>query len=245
MAIVQLTAIAPEQAVAAAQAAAIQPVAAAVQPVAAAVQPVAAAVQPVTVAVQPVAVVASSRSPAMAAKATAKGAPPADAETQAQTVATQPMTRYMIFGVAATAGGIIGGLILQHLFHPGLTKLPVLPAGVGIFALFYVMAQAIERLLVPVSWFGGGFLGGSGSGTKSNLAKKRQSTIVSAIQAPDDGGKAQAAPTPSMSLSSTRPISRLRHSALPRCWPCWSAGIRGCSCWRPPTCISPAGSTWS
>jgi hypothetical protein len=100
----------------------------------------------------------------------------------------------VIFGLAALVGGFIGGLILQHLFHPGMTSLPVIPVGVGTFALFYVMAQAIERVLVPVSWFGGGFLGGGGvKGTKSQLAQKHQSAMVQALRAPNDNNVQAAA----------------------------------------------------
>jgi len=108
------------------------------------------------------------------------------------TVATQPMARYMIFGLVCLGAGIGFGLLLQHDFHPGLRHLPVLSASVGAFALLYVMAQAIERLLVPVSWFGGGFLGGvSGGGwrdlavrSKASLAGSHQKALVDAYRAP-------------------------------------------------------------
>jgi hypothetical protein len=108
-------------------------------------------------------------------------------------VATRPAAPYVIFSISALAGGFIGGIILQHLFHPGMTNLPVIPAGVGVFALIYIVAQAIERVLEPFSWFGGGFLGGNGSGTKSELAKKRQHAMTQALNAPTDADTAQKA----------------------------------------------------
>jgi hypothetical protein len=68
-----------------------------------------------------------------------------------------------------------------------MTKLPVLAAGVGSFALIYIMAQAIERILVPFSWVGGGFLGGCGTApgfpSKNGLKKERQSALLKAAQA--------------------------------------------------------------
>jgi hypothetical protein len=137
--------------------------------------------------------------------ATGDGAPPssaaasttvaadAPADSKSQKVATRPATPYVIFALAALAGGFIGGAILQHLFHPGMTKLPVIPVGVGTFALFYIVAQAIERLLVPVSWFGGGFLPGSVRGTKSQLAKNHQSATVQALRTPSSSTSLEGA----------------------------------------------------
>jgi hypothetical protein len=122
------------------------------------------------------------------------------------TVATQPKIRYMIFGLACLGAGIGLGLLLQRDFHPGMKHLPVLSASVGAFALLYVMAQAIERLLVPVSWFGGGFLGGVGAGgwrdfapgSKATLAGNHQKALVDAYRSPstetaDDAAEAQHA----------------------------------------------------
>lgn len=119
------------------------------------------------------------------------------------TVATQPMLRYMIFGLVCLGAGIGFGLLLQHDFHPGMKHLPVLPASVGAFALLYVMAQSIERLLVPVSWFGGGFLGGVGGGgwrdfaprSKAKLAVKNQDAVVAAYQEPNTASADVAADT--------------------------------------------------
>jgi hypothetical protein len=116
-----------------------------------------------------------------------------------ETVATRPAAPYVIFSILALAGGFIGGIILQNLFHPGMTKLPVIPAGVGVFALIYIVAQAIERVLEPFSWFGGGFLGDSGASTKSRLvtqsglAKKRQNAMTQALNAPTNPDTAQNA----------------------------------------------------
>ena len=69
-----------------------------------------------------------------------------------------------------------------------MTKLPVLATGVGSFSLIYIMAQAIERILVPFSWFGGGFLGGCGvtpgTPSKKGLKKDYQSAMLKVAQAP-------------------------------------------------------------
>jgi hypothetical protein len=70
--------------------------------------------------------VASSKSVAAAGKASG---------SQSETVAAQPTARYVVFGILALAGGFIGGMILQHLFHPGMTRLPGISAGIRFFAL--------------------------------------------------------------------------------------------------------------
>jgi hypothetical protein len=109
-------------------------------------------------------------------------------EPSAQTVATQPAIQYIVFAIGAAAIGFVLGLYLQDHFHHNMTKLPVLATGVGSFALIYIMAQAIERILVPFSWVGGGFLGGcgtaSGRPSKNSLKKDRQSALLKAAQAP-------------------------------------------------------------
>jgi hypothetical protein len=111
-----------------------------------------------------------------------------------QTVATQPGLLYIVFALLALAAGFASGLALQQHFHPGMTKLPVIPAGFGIFGVLYVMAQAIERILQPVSWVGGGFLGGlKGGSTKTALAKEHQSAVVQALKEPRSADDAQRA----------------------------------------------------
>lgn len=118
----------------------------------------------------------------------------APADSASQTVATQPGLLYILFAVLALAAGLAGGLALQQHFHPGMTKLPVLPSGIGIFGVLYVLAQAIERILQPVSWFGGGFLGGlKGGSTKTALAKEHQSAVVQALNDPRNSDDAQHA----------------------------------------------------
>ena len=100
-----------------------------------------------------------------------------------QTVATRPAFRYEVFGVVIAGSGFAGGLYLQHSYHSAMANLPVLASGFGSLALIYIMAQAIERLLVPVSWFGGGFLGISSKWefvTKEDLKKNRQSVLLQA-----------------------------------------------------------------
>jgi hypothetical protein len=112
----------------------------------------------------------------------------ASTETADQTVATRPAFQYIGFAIGVTAIGFGLGLYLQNHFHHNMTRLPVLAAGVGSFSLIYIMAQAIERILVPFSWFGGGFLGGCGAApgnhSKKGLKKDRQSAMLKAGQAP-------------------------------------------------------------
>jgi hypothetical protein len=118
----------------------------------------------------------------------------------APTVSTRPQWPYIIVALALFAIGLILGVYLQYRFHPNMTKLPKIAGGVGIFSVLYVMAQSIERLLVPVSWFGGGFLGVSGTGfsvngvrTKSELTATHQAAVAEAMNNRDDEGKAQEA----------------------------------------------------
>lgn len=124
---------------------------------------------------------------AVASKATSRSG-----KDQGVSVATQPALPYIVFGLAAFVIGYLGGLLLLGHFHPGMSKLPVIPAGVGVFSLFYVVAQAIERILQPVSWFGGGFLGGLGGRTKTELAKKHQVAVLDALNAPHEQQEAKA-----------------------------------------------------
>jgi hypothetical protein len=120
--------------------------------------------------------------------------------TETQAVATQPMLRYVLFGLICLGAGLGFGVLLQQHYHPGMRHLPVLAASFGAFALLYVLAQAIERLLVPVSWFGGGFLGGLGNGrrvgrSKSTLAAAHQSALVRAYTQPSPETAKDAANT--------------------------------------------------
>jgi hypothetical protein len=105
-----------------------------------------------------------------------------------QTVATQPAIQYILFALGIAGIGFVLGLYLQNHFHHNITKLPMLATGVGSFALIYILAQAIERILVPFSWIGGGFLGGCGTvpgrPSKNSLKKDRQSALVKAARAP-------------------------------------------------------------
>jgi hypothetical protein len=104
------------------------------------------------------------------------------------TATTRPQWPYIIVSLVLLGAGIAAGILLQRHFHPGMAKLPVI-AGFSVFSVLYVMAQAIERLLVPVSWFGGGFLGVSGTGfapitgvrTKTELTKTHQDALAAAL----------------------------------------------------------------
>jgi hypothetical protein len=112
------------------------------------------------------------------------------ADPAQQSVATQPEIPYIICGIVLAVVGFVLGLYLQHTFHPKMTKLPVIASGFGSITLIYVMAQAIERALVPISWFGGGIFGvGTKPGwtPKYALKNERQLALLRAekMEAPD------------------------------------------------------------
>jgi hypothetical protein len=86
-------------------------------------------------------------------------------------VAARPAASYAAVGLVLAAIGLGVGLYLLGSKHPGLTNLPEVAVGTSTFAILYVFAQAIERLLVPVSWFGGGFLNGL---TKKKVKQNQQ-----------------------------------------------------------------------
>lgn len=90
------------------------------------------------------------------AAASAAGKPTAAASEK---VATSAQLRYDVASVILILIGALGGWLLQHRYHPGLANLPELAAGVSPFALLYVFAQSIERLLQPFSPLLGGCLG--------------------------------------------------------------------------------------
>jgi len=107
-------------------------------------------------------------------------------------VAARPTAGYAAVALVLAAIGLGVGLYLLGNKHPGLTKLPKVAAGTSTFAILYVFAQAIERLLVPVSWFGGGFLNGL---TKKKVKQNQQFTEAEMAAAADEikQSKAQAA----------------------------------------------------
>jgi hypothetical protein len=92
-----------------------------------------------------------------------------DGDSSDQAVTSQPEIAYIVCGIVLAVAGFIIGLLLQQKFHPQMSKLPVIASGFGSVTLIYIMAQAIERALVPVSWFGGGIFG---VGTKPPLTPK-------------------------------------------------------------------------
>lgn len=100
------------------------------------------------------------------------------------TVAARPTWHYIVFAVVVAIVGYVVGLALQHHFHRNFSQLPTLADGFSLFGLLYIFAQAIERLLVPVSWFGGGFL--DGGTTKKQVAQAEQAAVLALnMSAPD------------------------------------------------------------
>lgn len=114
------------------------------------------------------------------------GAPSSPSETG---VAARPTAPYAAVAIVLAAVGLGVGLYLLGNKHPGLTNLPKLAAGTSTFAILYVFTQTIERLLVPVSWFGGGFLDGL---TKKKVKQNQQFTLVQLSTAADTEKESKA-----------------------------------------------------
>lgn len=104
-------------------------------------------------------------------------------------VAARPAAGYAAIAIVLAGIGLVLGLYLLGDKHPGLTNLPTVAAGTSTFAILYVFAQALERLLVPVSWFGGGYLGGM---TKQKVKQNQQFTQAELAAAPDNQKQAKA-----------------------------------------------------
>jgi hypothetical protein len=119
-----------------------------------------------------------------------------DVVATSDSVAVRPTWRYVAFALGLAAVGYAGGLLLQHHYRP---ELPKLATGVSVFALLYIFAQSIERLLVPVSWVGGGFLGATDPGnpgqraSKKDVAQRSQAATLALALAPGDADSAQRA----------------------------------------------------
>jgi hypothetical protein len=132
--------------------------------------------------------------------ATSKKAGVDSANTDAanQTVAAHPTWPYLVVAVIVAVGGYFVGRHLEHRYHPVYVDLPELGSALSVFALLYVLAQVIERLLVPVSWIGGGFLNwldpevSTSIATQKSVQRKRQAMSLALANA-DTAGIASAA----------------------------------------------------
>jgi hypothetical protein len=104
-------------------------------------------------------------------------------------VATSAEKRYVTLAIVLVLIGLMVGSLLQRNFHPDLEDLPQLVAGVSPFALLYVFAQSIERVIELVSPLLGGLLGVADSGKpqprfKGEVVRTRNSAWREAVVAP-------------------------------------------------------------
>jgi hypothetical protein len=112
--------------------------------------------------------------------ATGEGSGTGPTAAASEQAATSAEKRYY---VAAAALILIGELIaigLRRHYHPDITKVPQLAAGLSPFALLYVFAQSIERVLEPVSPLLGGILS-SGRPQQGGLVAERDKTWAEAV----------------------------------------------------------------
>jgi hypothetical protein len=127
-----------------------------------------------------------------------KGIDPASTDASMQTVATRPTSPYIVAAVMVALVGYFVGLHLQHLRHPVFVDLPQLGSGINVLVVLYVLAQAIERMLVPVSWIGGGLFAWieprvpTSLATRKRIQQNRQAKVLALANA-DTAGMADAA----------------------------------------------------
>lgn len=138
-------------------------------------------------------------------------APPAVSETQAPDVVKAsdrketPSLREVLVGIGSLFIGVIGGLLI----HSDVTFNPA--DGIGAFAVFYVIALAIERLLeffdAPVE---GALTWRGGRQTKSTLKKERDEAIAAAANHPN----APNAPNPADAQAKVNKATKGRSVAI-------------------------------
>lgn len=101
--------------------------------------------------------------------------------------------QWWFIGLGAVVVGVVGGMWLESRSGGPTFKLE---AGIGLFALLFVAAQAIERVAELVSYVPtiGKRFGSGQSESKEAAQKKRNAAIVVGVNAPnDDSGKLQKA----------------------------------------------------
>lgn len=123
------------------------------------------------------------------------------AATAGAAVAQRP---YWIAGYGSIVVGFIGGLALYDLLKPTEFK-PA--AGFDAFAVFYIVAQSLERFFEPVSNFVKGSVGAGQQSTKPEAEAKRDAALTlaySAPAAPESAAAAQEASTAQATLEQIR-----------------------------------------
>jgi hypothetical protein len=93
-----------------------------------------------------------------------------------------PESAYLILSAVALLAGAVLGTLVHDNWGAGIVFKP--PEGVGIFALFYIMAQGIERIQEPFTPFvTAKETGGSGRKTQRQAKANLESCVSSAMAA--------------------------------------------------------------
>lgn len=115
-----------------------------------------------------------------------------------ESVAVGAERRYYAAAGALIVVGLLVGWCLLTWRHGPNAPLPQLSPGVGAFAVLYIFAQSIERLIEPVSPFLGSILGvGNKSGESEDKKKKYKKELITdrnkyLVEAKTGGDKAVA-----------------------------------------------------
>jgi hypothetical protein len=72
----------------------------------------------------------------------------ADDETADESTSVAPQVRYLLITAAVIVVGVFAGTLIHDHWARAVSFVP--PQGIGIFALFYILAQVIERVQEPL-----------------------------------------------------------------------------------------------
>ena len=117
----------------------------------------------------------------------------ADATTSGGGSAPAPEPRFLAWATVAIVVGVIVGTLIYDHWSKAIAFTP--PTGVGIFALFYIMAQVIERVQEPVA----PYLGTAPSdvpGARTNKPQAKaalEKAVATALANPSDANARAAA----------------------------------------------------
>jgi hypothetical protein len=96
--------------------------------------------------------------------------------------AVYPESAYLILSAVALLAGAVLGTLMHDNWGAGIVFKP--PEGVGIFALFYIMAQGIERIQEPFTPFvTAKEAGGNGRKTQRRAKANLESCVSAAMEA--------------------------------------------------------------
>ena len=138
---------------------------------------------------------AAPAAPAVVAASSEGEEPPADDRMPQASgeavVAAEP--RYYWTALGLMVAGVLGGWWLMDHYHADSSVIPQLAPGVGVFAVLYVLAQAIERFLEPFSPWLGRLLNGRVKKNKRDLVVARNTALVEARETGNVGKKKECA----------------------------------------------------